>query len=152
MAWEAADWEVVRPVRAESGVPSLEVQEDGSVFARGDQTKSDLYTLGFEGDFGGVTAIRLEALPDERLPAGGPGRTFYEGRKGDFFLSDFAVDVGGTEARIASGKENYGKLKFAHSITPIENPMKIKESRKLVARIETEIRVKELNEVAEASN
>ena len=49
-------------------------------------------------------------------------------------------------------KENYGKLKFAHSITPIENPMKIKETRKLVARIETEIRVKELNEVAEVSN
>ena len=48
-------------------------------------------------------------------------------------------------------KENYGKLKFAHSITPIENPMKIKEARKLVARIETEIRAKELNEVAEAS-
>ena len=49
-------------------------------------------------------------------------------------------------------KENYGKLKFAHSITPIENPMKIMETRKLVARIETEIRVKELNEVAEVSN
>ena len=48
-------------------------------------------------------------------------------------------------------KENYGKLKFAHSITPIENPMKIKETRKLVARLETEIRVKELNEVAEVS-
>lgn len=48
-------------------------------------------------------------------------------------------------------KENYGKLKFAHSITPIENPMKIKESRNLVARISTEIRAKELNQVAEAS-
>ena len=48
-------------------------------------------------------------------------------------------------------KENYGKLKFAHSITPIENPMKIKETRKLVARLETEIRVKELNKVAEVS-
>lgn len=49
-------------------------------------------------------------------------------------------------------KENYNKLKFAHSITPIENPMKIRESRKLVSRISTEIRAKELNQVAEASN
>ena len=49
-------------------------------------------------------------------------------------------------------KENYGKLRFAHSITPIENPMKIKESRKLVARIETEIRAKEINQTVEASN
>ena len=47
-------------------------------------------------------------------------------------------------------KENYEKLKFAHSITPIENPMKIKESRSLVARISTEIRAKELNQTAEA--
>ena len=42
-------------------------------------------------------------------------------------------------------KENYSKLKFAHAITPIENPMKIKEARKLIARIHTEIRAKELS-------
>ena len=42
-------------------------------------------------------------------------------------------------------KESYGKLKFAHSITPIENPMKVKENRRLIARIQTEIRAKELN-------
>ena len=53
--------------------------------------------------------------------------------------------------KLAVEKESYSKLKFAHSITPIENPMKIRESRKLVARLETEIRAKELNEVAEAS-
>lgn len=53
--------------------------------------------------------------------------------------------------KLAVEMENYSKLKFAHSITPIENPMKIRENRKLVARIQTEIRVKELNQVAEAS-
>ena len=53
--------------------------------------------------------------------------------------------------KLAVEKENYSKLKFAHSITPIENPMKIRESRKLVARIQTEIKSKELNQVAEAS-
>ncbi len=47
--------------------------------------------------------------------------------------------------KLVTEKENYGKLKFAHSITPIENPMKIRESRRLVARIETEIRAKELS-------
>lgn len=53
--------------------------------------------------------------------------------------------------KLAVEKENYSKLKFAHSITPIENPMKIREARKLVARIQTEIKVKEQNQVAEAS-
>ncbi|NQZ74909.1 MAG: 50S ribosomal protein L29 [Ekhidna sp.] len=48
-------------------------------------------------------------------------------------------------------KENYSKLKFAHSITPIENPMKIRENRKLVSRIQTEIRAKELNQSADAN-
>ena len=42
-------------------------------------------------------------------------------------------------------KESHAKLKFAHSITPIENPMKIGESKKLIARIQTEIRAKEIN-------
>ena len=53
--------------------------------------------------------------------------------------------------KLVAEKENYGKLKFAHSITPIENPVKIRETRKLVARIETVIRAKELNEAAEAT-
>ncbi len=41
-------------------------------------------------------------------------------------------------------QQNYQKLKFAHAITPIENPMKIRESRKLIARIQTELRAKQL--------
>lgn len=55
------------------------------------------------------------------------------------------------KSKLTVEKENYAKLKFAHSITPIENPMKIRESRKLVSRISTEIKAKELNQVAEAS-
>ncbi|MEQ8583687.1 MAG: 50S ribosomal protein L29 [Marinoscillum sp.] len=47
--------------------------------------------------------------------------------------------------KLVAEKDNYGKLKFAHSITPIENPMKIRESRKLVARIQTEITAKEIS-------
>lgn len=53
--------------------------------------------------------------------------------------------------KLVAEKENYGKLKFAHSITPIENPVKIRETRKLVARIETVLRAKEINQAAEAS-
>jgi large subunit ribosomal protein L29 len=45
--------------------------------------------------------------------------------------------------KLAAEREAYGKLKFAHSITPIENPMKIRETRKLIAQIQTEIKSKE---------
>ncbi|RME95308.1 MAG: DUF1553 domain-containing protein, partial [Verrucomicrobia bacterium] len=37
----------------------------------------------------GVRALRLEVLPDPRLPENGPGRVNYEGPFGNFFLSDF---------------------------------------------------------------
>ncbi|MDH5608931.1 MAG: 50S ribosomal protein L29 [Cyclobacteriaceae bacterium] len=47
--------------------------------------------------------------------------------------------------RLAVEKDSYSKLKFAHAITPIENPMKIRHTRKLIARIQTEVRVKELS-------
>ena len=36
------------------------------------------------------------------------------------------------------------KLKFAHKVSSIENPMKIKETRRTIARIKTELRAKEL--------
>ena len=46
--------------------------------------------------------------------------------------------------KIASEREVLRKLKFAHAITPIENPMRIKESKKLIARLNTALTAKEL--------
>jgi len=46
--------------------------------------------------------------------------------------------------KLAIEKEVYSKLTFAHAITPIENPMKIRAARKLIARLETEVRAKQL--------
>jgi large subunit ribosomal protein L29 len=41
------------------------------------------------------------------------------------------------EEKIIQVKDNLQKLKFANSISPIENPMKIKYSRKLIAMLKT---------------
>ena len=35
-------------------------------------------------------------------------------------------------------KEALGKLKLNHNVSPIENPIKIRDARKLVARLQTE--------------
>jgi large subunit ribosomal protein L29 len=35
-------------------------------------------------------------------------------------------------------------MQFAHQVTAIENPMKLRESRKLIARLKTELSAKEL--------
>jgi len=44
------------------------------------------------------------------------------------------------QQKLSSEKEALQKLNFAHAISPIENPMKIKETRKLIARLETALR------------
>jgi large subunit ribosomal protein L29 len=40
-------------------------------------------------------------------------------------------------AKLLAEEENLKKLRFAHAISPIENPMRIKHSRKLIARLKT---------------
>jgi len=48
----------------------------------------------------------------------------------------------GTEQLIAKVKEDkqvLAKLKFAHSVSPIENPMRMKFLRKEIARTQTEL-------------
>ncbi len=45
--------------------------------------------------------------------------------------------------KIGSEQEALRKLKFAHQVSAIENPMRIKETRKLIARLKTELKAKE---------
>ena len=53
------------------------------------------------------------------------------------------LNVGELKEKIASEREALRKIRFAHQVSAIENPMKIKETRKLIARLQTELRVKE---------
>ncbi len=46
--------------------------------------------------------------------------------------------------KIASESEALRKIRFAHQVSSIENPMKISETRKLIAKLKTELRAKEL--------
>jgi large subunit ribosomal protein L29 len=39
--------------------------------------------------------------------------------------------------RIVAEQENLSKLKFAHSISPIENPNRIRAGKRLIARLKT---------------
>ena len=106
----AVAWTVLRPVAAKSNLPLLTVQPDDSVFASGDTSKQDTYELKFRTDLRGITAIRLEALPDDRLPAHGPGMAYYEGPKGDFFLGEFQLHAGGKPVNLSSASQDYAKI------------------------------------------
>ena len=84
-------WKTLTPSKFEATTPYLTPEENGIIFVAGDISKHDIITLEFPPSDQPIHSLRLEALPDDRLPAGGPGMTYYEGRKGDFFLSEFQV-------------------------------------------------------------
>ena len=48
--------------------------------------------------------------------------------------------------RMAEEQQKLVKLKLNHAVSPIENPQKIKEQRRTVARLKTELRMREIKE------
>jgi len=105
---ETVPWTMLEPAKMDSNLPILTLENDNSVFVSGDTTKDDRFVLTFENPPAGVAAIRLEALADKRLPGYGPGRTYYEGPKGDFLLYDIIVKADGREIKIAGASSNNG--------------------------------------------
>ncbi|MBK8001861.1 MAG: PSD1 domain-containing protein [Verrucomicrobia bacterium] len=111
----AVRWTALKPAEAKSNLPLLTVQPDNSIFASGDISKNDTYELKFRPELRGITAIRLEAMPDDRLPHHGPGMTYYEGPKGDFFMGEFQLFAGGRQLKIARASESYAKNTYGGS-------------------------------------
>ena len=48
--------------------------------------------------------------------------------------------------RLAEEQKHLVKLRLNHAVSPIENPNKIKEQRKTIARLKTELRQRAINE------
>ena len=46
---------------------------------------------------------------------------------------------------LAAEKEALVRLKINHSISPLDNPLQIKDARKNIARLATELRAREIN-------
>ena len=49
------------------------------------------------------------------------------------------------ESRIAESELRLKKLKFTHVVSPLENPLDIRELRREIARLKTERRYRELH-------
>ncbi|MDD2191334.1 MAG: 50S ribosomal protein L29 [Bacteroidales bacterium] len=49
------------------------------------------------------------------------------------------------QERLAVDKMQLNKMKINHAVTPLENPNKIKEARRDIARMITELRKRELD-------
>ena len=59
-------------------------------------------------------------------------------KKIDFLKSLSSLSDTDIKAKITEDELRLKKLQFAHGITPLENPMSIKELRRDIARLKTE--------------
>jgi hypothetical protein len=107
-------WTVLAPERVESaGGAALGALEDGSVLASGANPEADTYVFETKIPFGGATGLRIEVLPHESLPRGGPGRD----AEGNFLLSRVEIEVaaGGKPARVALKEAHADEFEPGHS-------------------------------------
>lgn len=56
-----------------------------------------------------------------------------------------ALSATEVKEQLTAERNNLVNLKFAHAISPLENPSRIKHTRKTIARLETKLRALELN-------
>ena len=110
LQWEAAlqradaDWTTLRPLEIWSrGGAELTVLDDGSILASGENPEADTYEIEAAPDSTDIiTGIRLEVLEYPSLPNGGPGRD----ADGNFFLSDFELEIAGTRVELDDAVAN----------------------------------------------
>ena len=64
-------------------------------------------------------------------------------KKADFIKSIHGVNEQDLKARLEEDKLRLKKLEFAHAISPLENPMTIRGLRRDIARLQTELKLKQ---------
>ncbi len=82
-------WTTLEPIEYSATSATLKKLDDHSLLASGEINPKEVYTITAKTNLTGITAIRLEALPDASLPRGGPGRDVY----GNFALTGFDVQI-----------------------------------------------------------
>jgi hypothetical protein len=133
----AADWTTPEPKQLKANGPQLRWEPAAAcILARGDFTKEDHYELHYADVPAGTQSIRLTALPSPDLPGDGPGMTYYEGRRGAYFIGDLSLSTGKiarvitTEGsgdgmiddNLQSGWEGAGPGKRSAAIFQLESP------------------------------
>src|SRR6185503_5009619 len=87
----ASEWKPIQPssVSSLSGT-TLAAMPNGAILATGSNPQSETFVIEGDASVDKLTGIRLEALPHEQLPRGGPGRDIY----GNAIVSEIKVEIG----------------------------------------------------------
>lgn len=113
----APQWQPLEVVetKTESGA-TLKPLEDGSLLASGPVPMTDVYTVVGKTAAQGITAFRLETIPDDSLP----GKTAGRAGAGNFVLTHFAITAQDAEKPGTTATARYvrvelpGAAKFLH--------------------------------------
>ena len=96
-AWEKdpgtakTEWKSLELTKLRSkGGATFSTDKDGSTVVGGPVAPTEVYTFTFRSDLPRLTAIRIEALPDDKLEAKGPGRSV----NGNFVLTGIRISPG----------------------------------------------------------
>jgi large subunit ribosomal protein L29 len=60
------------------------------------------------------------------------------------------LSLGDLNEKIDELGTQLNKLKLAHSVTPLENPLQLRANRKVIARLETELTARKIAEASKA--
>ena len=108
-----SEWVAPKVTIAESaGGPTFHHEANDVIFVDGENPPLDTYTIVAETDLPQITAVKLEALADERLPNQGPGRV----KHGNFVVSELKLSV----TPKAEGKSQ--PIKLTRPTATYENP------------------------------
>jgi mono/diheme cytochrome c family protein len=107
---EKERWAILDPreLASTSGATMKELG-DGSVLLSGAKAEQDVYIVTAKTELNGITGLRLEAIPDDSLPKGGPGRDPY----GNFFLTGIEVLAAPISGASPSSS---GPIKFVNAL------------------------------------
>jgi serine/threonine protein kinase/WD40 repeat protein/Tfp pilus assembly protein PilF len=112
-------WTVLHPsaMKSANGA-TLSRLADGSILASGNNPDRDTYTLTIPADQKQITAFKLEVLPHESLPQGGPGRA----PSGNFLLQEFEVEGAGKPLSWSRAAASFNQDNFPVSNAIDGNP------------------------------
>jgi hypothetical protein len=106
IAGSAAAFTTLEPASfAAKGGVTWETLDDGSLRVLGKPEEKERYTLTVRTRLGGITAFRVEALPDSLLPQQGPGRE----SSGSFVLTSLSVKDGEQALPLKSAVADYNE-------------------------------------------
>ncbi len=96
----AEEWTVLKPVKAVgASKTSFETLQDQSLLVSGSNPIEETYEVIYRAGKGKIAAFKLDVLPHESLPKGGPGRA----SNGNFVMVDFQIeDAHGNEFQLES--------------------------------------------------